>query len=655
MEILILLPLTFLGSLSIIISRISLCDPAKTIIASLTIFSLFVHMVTELQSATSLLTQTGSILLWILAIIFLIPVSLLVTRLNPKTAARQNITLTNSRKYKIQDKILGIIIVLVLTGTFTSAILGTPNTCDALVYHIPRILHWTENGDVSFYSTHIQRQITHPPLLEYCFLQIWLLTGSDRFFNLVQWGSFVGCLALSVSFARAINASTTGIRLSLLYTATLPIAVMQASSPKNDLFFAFHMCAFAYFLMLTIKEFSWSYALMATASLGLSVSSKGTAFLFAPAIGLPLGIYWLYVSISKKDFLKKFAILASIALCAVILASPHLGRSLKHYDTISSAGSDNLTNEDYSSSALLGNIVRMAAANLAVPVPILNQPLQYTLEKLTGEELNNKSNIYLGDSGRKFKLDAAPTETKMSNPLHMLGFLLAAPYLLMRKRESAHSRIIAGCAVACFLVFALIIRWSDWITRYHLTFLLLAAPLVGSTLGRGRPLSYSNPKYLVCILVSLIALACSFLNVYRPVFPFRHLSVLTTPRYEQYFMYDNSSRKAQLERKSSMERVVNACLERIAPASNRKTIGLICSSSSTEYLLWKTASEQSQSLVAFQHVYVDNQTKDFRKHESPPQTIIIEKNTDPNLLKRVENDGYRSISIENEWIAYAKN
>lgn len=655
MEFLIILPLLMMALTAIMFSRSNGRNPAQIAIATLVAVSLFVYLSAEFLSVFSSISAKHCILLWSASVAILI-----VARLRQNQSAEQG-NFLNRRLCQIfkdlppKDKALGIVILSILAGTLVSGLLGSPNTCDALVYHIPRVLHWSHNGSLDFYPTHIERQLNHPPLIEYWFLHFWLLTGSDRFFNLVQWGSFIGCLALSVAFARAINSTGTGVRLSLLYTATLPVAVMQASSPKNDLFFAFHMWAFAYFLLLTIQRFSWKRALLAGTALGLSLATKGTAFLFAPAIGLPLGIYWLCRTSTLNDLMQRFARLVAVALFGVILASPHMIRSFKHYGTISSSGSDQFKNTDYTPQAIFGNTVRMIASNLATPVPAINQRLQHGLEKIVGSQLNNRNNIYLGEMGRNFKIDAAPTETKMSNPIHMIVFTIVCPLLILRWKRNPFLGVLSLCAIMTFMAFTIMIQWADWVTRYHITALLLAAPLAGHLLaGESETLSSRNIKTAVCAIAASLAIFCSVFNVYRPIIPFRGVSILTTPRYDQFFMYDNSPRSDQYRRKELMESAVKSSLMEARPLNGTSTIGLICSPSSTEYLWWKVADETSDNTVIFQQVYTNNIIPTSNSGITLPDAIIIESRIPKDIIMKAEADGFRKIADYDDYMVYTR-
>ena len=617
---------------------------SHAVVTSFLLCSLLVHLYTEILSTFSLVNSLGVSLAWLLTLAAFLVLGFHKTIPSVRTA-RIFPSVAHEPGLIVGPKLIALIAAIVLLGTLVSAIFGAPNSCDALIYHMPRVLHWAANENVSFYPTHIQRQLTNPPLFEYWLLHLVLLTGSDRLFNLVQYASFASCIALSAAIAREIGVKGPRIWIAPFFAATLPIAILQASSPKNDLFFAFHICCFACTLLMVINRFSWPRALLAGASMGLSLASKGTAFLFIPAIAGPLGLYWLIAARTRSELQQRIVRLAAVAAIGMLLASPHMIRSYIGYGSVSSSGPDRVTNRDFSPSALVCNAARMAASNMATPFPAINRWIQGGMESCLGRELHNEGNIYLGNSGRRFKLEAAPTETKMANPLHFVAWIVCCLVSILNWRRAPRAALLGISSGMMFLSLTAFVQWSEWVTRLHLPFLLLGAPLL-AMFSPGRPTSRAAVTFgwTLVGITSVLAGLCSFLNVYRPIIPFRGVSILTKPRYDQFFMYDNRPRHEQLARKQMVESATGVALAATEPVDDTRTVGLVCSPVSTEYLWWKAAERLSQNRVLFRHVCVGNDSARFGDESALPHAIVIASKASPGQLAGIESQGYRCTS-----------
>src|SRR5208282_3647504 len=92
--------------------------------------------------------------------------------------------------------VAGVCVIVALIGL--TALLSLPNTWDVMTYHLPRIVHWLQQGSLAFYPTQEVRQLISPPGAELCILQVHALSGADYLDNLPQWWSFVGS-AIGVS------------------------------------------------------------------------------------------------------------------------------------------------------------------------------------------------------------------------------------------------------------------------------------------------------------------------------------------------------------------------------------------------------------------------------------------------------------------------
>ena len=160
---------------------------------------------------------------------------------------------------------------------------------------------------VDFFPTSYLNQISFPPLTEYLMLHTYIIAGDDRFVNLVVWAAFAASIVGVSSVASALGVTSKGQQLAAFFCATLPGAILQASGAKNDLLLAFWLICAVYFGLLGRTMFSGL-------SFGLAVATKGTAYLFGPALlAVLICISW------HKTRHSRWFVSTSYTLAAVLL------------------------------------------------------------------------------------------------------------------------------------------------------------------------------------------------------------------------------------------------------------------------------------------------------------------------------------------------
>ena len=175
-------------------------------------------------------------------------------------------------------------IALIAAGVAITAWLSPPNTFDALAYHLPRVVYWAQQRSVAFFPTPYFNQISFPPLAEYLMLHTYVLSGGDRFVNLVGAAAFAASILGVSAIASTLGQSARSQAFAAVCCATLPGAILQASGPKNECLVALWLVCLIYFAA------RGDFAFMGL-SLGLAVATKGTAYVFAPP--LIAGMLWI--------------------------------------------------------------------------------------------------------------------------------------------------------------------------------------------------------------------------------------------------------------------------------------------------------------------------------------------------------------------------
>src|SRR5262249_49079834 len=169
----------------------------------------------------------------------------------------------------------------VAMATLAMAVAAVPTTRDSMTYHLARVAHWAQNRSVAWYPAHVLRQLHPPPWAEFAVLHLFVLAGGDRLANLVPWISIVGSVIATSLVARPLGAPPRGQILAAFVCATIPMGVLQASTTQNDYAASLWLVCLVHFLLALDSCPGVLASAGAGASLGLALSTKGTAYVFA--------------------------------------------------------------------------------------------------------------------------------------------------------------------------------------------------------------------------------------------------------------------------------------------------------------------------------------------------------------------------------------
>ncbi len=207
-----------------------------------------------------------------------------------------------------------IAIVGVVATVGLTALLSAPNSADAMAYHLPRVIYWVQARSVAFFPTPYLNQIMLQPFAEYAMAHTYLLSGGDRFVNLVQFTGFAGSIVGVSSIAQALGLSIRDQSIAALVCATLPNAILQASGAKNDALLTLWLVTAVYFA-------ARRQVLFLALALGLALGTKATAYLFAPPMLLAV---WL---MTRKESHVKWSSAGMIAAGVLLLNGPQFIRN----------------------------------------------------------------------------------------------------------------------------------------------------------------------------------------------------------------------------------------------------------------------------------------------------------------------------------------
>lgn len=413
----------------------------------------------------------------------------------------------------------GLVVLLALVVAMTSP----PNTHDALSYHLPRQLRWMQMGQVRHYATDDMRELSFPPLAEFVQMHTLLLTASDAFVHLPQWGAYALTVLASAMTCRALGRPSAA-PLAALLVACQPMAYIQAASPKNDPVLMFMMVAFGWLAAVAIVRGRCGlvHCLLLGATLGLAALTKSTAMVLLLPVCLLVGALLLYQH--RSGALWRGAVMAIVAAALVaghttrnIQAFGHPMGPLKHED-----GGFSLSMERHDvagiGSNLLRNLALHAMLNSPEQVAAVERVVRAWHERLEWDADDPRTTWGGGYVGQV----ALNNEGRVPAPIHVVLIVVCLPLLLLalRRRDRGDWVPLAfwACGAASFVLFVSVVKWNPWHARLHAPIIaFLAAPTaVGLVRARGGAWAAAAGLGIGAPVLAFLAWA-AVVNVDRPL------------------------------------------------------------------------------------------------------------------------------------------
>ncbi len=433
-----------------------------------------------------------------------------------------------------------VVFIVAVTGLI--AVVAPPSNYDSMVYHLPRVAHWAFNGTVANYPTHTLRQLVIQPYSAYAILQTYILSGSDYFANLVQWTSMVASLAGVSVITGILGGSRRAQLLAVLFAATIPMGILQASSTQNDYLATLWAVCVAVFALLLLNTGERRWALLCALSFGLATLTKGIAAI----LGAPF-LFWALWRV-RWNIGARLAMGLSVILIVLLINAGFLNRLMQlSPDPFRAMVMDgSAVVERLDARGMVSNAVRGIATELVAPSLAWNIYLFRAVEEVhrwLGIGMNDPLYSLPGD---KFVLLYWPCEDGYATSLiHSLLYLILSVwglYLLLSgwiarigSSGASPSGKNAGSAdphmggfngqmlpfLAAFFVsvilFCIFIKWQIYIPRFHLPFFVIfsaiAALLISRFVARNWPL------LLLAFLMGAFSVLPLLYNAEHPVFP----------------------------------------------------------------------------------------------------------------------------------------
>lgn len=365
------------------------------------------------------------------------------------------------------------------------AVYFPPNNYDSMSYHLPRVLTWIQNQEVSFYTTGIARQLYYNPLAEYILVHLYWMVGDDHLLNVLQWAALVGSLLGIKLIIRHLggdqNTQTVGMLLGLVH----PMIGFESTTTQNDLVAGFFLISAIFFTLK--RELFWL-----TLALVVGGWVKYTVWM----LYLPWGLYAIW---KEKHRLLRMIPLGLIL--AVITLGPFwlrnynaygspLGPMKGHPDYI------NVSNDEISGPIAISNTLRTLGNNLSLPSSQWNHWMIRVFDQIhqwLGIDLNAPESTY---ENFQFELPFLFTEDNAGSLIWLGMVVILGGVGFLRGTQR---RIWLGIGMS-FLVFNVLLKYQPMHNRLLCGWILLTAVPIAFSLPKRIKLSY---VYLFVIFLQI--------------------------------------------------------------------------------------------------------------------------------------------------------
>jgi len=387
-------------------------------------------------------------------------------------------------------------------------------------------------------------------------------------------------------------------------------------------------------------------------SMGFSLATKGTAYIFIAATGLGIGGAAL---IGKKwDQIKGLIYRYSIIIMIGLFLNTGIYlRNLDLYNNPLITSNERTLVEELSPRVLIANLLRNGAVHLSSPVDSSNQFIERNLSRFLGSELNNPVSTF---PGSEFEISFSINEDDAGNGLHLI--LISLSILILPWLIKENSQDLLGYSMAIILsilLFSLVFKWQPWGGRLQTPLFLLGCVMAGYIIDKSFKKGFIPGLILFVFLITSAPFL--LLNGNRPVLPlWKDNSVFYDSEFERKIF---STLEEKLDRFPSMAEKVDSLFSilyegRSVILTERKElyflgnfedyywyaeachlvrntpsreIGLIMDSNDWEYPLWvllkKEASPGDRVLY---HIDLDDISRNIAQEQtSEPGLILVTK------------------------------
>ena len=611
-----------------------------TFVTSFLAFSTLVALSTELLSQLNLLTFQGVFYFWSLTSIVLVFVNKKLKIQYVSCIKSSYSKIIHTLKKHSRFELCLLVLLIILYGiSFIQGFIYPPNNWDSLSYHMPRITEWLSHGNLENYPTHIIRQLYQPTLCEYFILHFNALCKNDLFSNSVQFFFLLGTIGTTIGLLKLIFNKINFI-VALIITATIPHALLEASSTQNDIVHSFFIVATIYFGFKISKDTNRKDFIYFGLAIGLALLAKAIAYIYLPVIISILSIVLIVKTLKSKSY--KIVVLGFVSMLLVVLINfPHSYRNFTLTNDL--MGTDkkekaDYLNEEFSPKLILSTVIKNIGLHFdSFYVGNLGNQLVEKSHILIHQDINAKgSNVF--DMKYNCNHDWKNHEDTQPNFIHFTLFSLSIIVLLVqiirRKDMNKYLILLNIIVIISFIFFCAMLTWEPWNSRLHLPLFFLMCPSIYYTLNS------SNLKRFKIIFLTTFILYGFYIITFNYSRPF-----ITNSETSKIKCTDNRFKKYFANQPQLYKEYLDVQLKLI----NAKTIGFIISQDTWEYPFYY--HYLNKEIIPI-HINVTNYTKNIRSKQIQPDYII--SNTQKGKYLFFKGRKYRNICKKNKTLSLYK-
>ena len=391
---------------------------------------------------------------------------------------------TIGKKLRITRDIQSIIFISFAIIMLFMACVTVPHNFDSMTYHLPRVMHWIQNGSLEYWYTSDVREVCSQPLAEYTLLNLFCLIGNDQLFNVPQWYGYVFCTLLTVFILQEMRVRSEYVFVGMILVMTTPIVIAEGVTTQNDLFSTIWPLTFLYFSIVLSNKTKLDMAkenILIGVVLGVTA---GLAFLSKAQSVIPIAFIsiWLLIErIKKKDRANVLVIYpCMIVFIALLLAMPYFVRNYRYCgDILASAYFDKLSISSYDLRGIILNCYKNWTMGAKTYTSILiNRMLYksaYIVAGILGMQMNDARFALDEISYDAFKISDYSNYSMDTASASFVSwiFVIMACFVIVRKilaRKNKANQRDKNIGLRIALVFSILtpmcyIKWQPWIMR----------------------------------------------------------------------------------------------------------------------------------------------------------------------------------------------